>query len=228
MYIITFHYIPYHYVGVSHCLTIFLYLYVYHYYYIAQSCEQNGQNEGVCATSANWWFHVTTISYNRIRSVCIYSILHLSVQCVYFTLYIMCEVQQLLLPSGRLPPPLIESNQINHKNKWYSHLVIPKCVVIWLLDTHKPWLFQYEYEWVRILFLMITNTISNFCFIGIQNVEIQTRAICVDCTEEFVSNEVIRVVLPTGEHEREPLYHWVELMNSLSLDLPLPRGRECV
>ena len=54
---------------------------------------------------------------------------------------------------------------------------------------------------------MITNTISNFCFIGIQNVEIQTRAICVDCTEEFVSNEVIRVVLPTGEHEREPLYH---------------------
>ena len=52
-----------------------------------------------------------------------------------------------------------------------------------------------------------TNTISNYCFTGIQNVEIQTQAICVDCTEEFVSNEVIRVVLPTGEHEREPLYH---------------------
>ena len=161
----------------------------------------------------------------QLNTQCVYSIIHLSTQCVYF---ILCVDHQLLLPSGRLPPPLIESNQINHKNKWYSHLVIPKCVVIWLLDTHKPWLFQYEYEWVRILFLMITNTISNFCFIGIQNVEIQTRAICVDCTEEFVSNEVIRVVLPTGEHEREPLYHWVELMNSLSLDLPLPRGRECV
>ena len=151
---------------------------------------------------------------------CVYSIIHLSAQCVYFTLYIMYGDHQLLLPSGRLPPPLIESNQINHKNKWYSHLVIPKYVAIWLLDTHKPWLFQYEYEWVRTLFVMITNTISNYCFTGIQNVEIQTQAICVDCTEEFVSNEVIRVVLPTGEHEREPLYHWVELMNSLRLDLP--------
>ena len=37
--------------------------------------------------------------------------------------------------------------------------------------------------------------------------QIQMWDICADCTEEFVSNEVIRVVLPTGEHEREPLYH---------------------
>ena len=185
---------------------------------MAQSCEQNGQDEGVCATRANWWFHVTTISYNRIRSVCTASYIWAHSVCIL--LCILCVDHQLLLPSGRLPPPLIESNQINHKNKWYSHLVIPKYVAIWLLDTHKPWLFQYEYEWVRTLFVMITNTISNYCFTGIQNVEIQTQAICVDCTEEFVSNEVIRVVLPTGEHEREPLYHWVEFMNSLRLDLP--------
>ena len=173
------------------------------------------------------WRQYPTIEY----AVCVQHHTSERTVCVFYFVYYMWGTgdHQLLLPSGRLPPPLIESNQINHKNKWYSHLVIPKCVVIWLLDTHKPWLFQYEYEWVRTLFVMITNTISNFCFTGIQNVEIQTQAICVDCTEEFVSNEVIRVVLPTGEHEREPLYHWVELMNSLRLDLPLPGGREpCV
>ena len=37
--------------------------------------------------------------------------------------------------------------------------------------------------------------------------QIQMWDICVDCTEEFVSNEVIRVVLPTGKLEREPFYY---------------------
>ena len=36
--------------------------------------------------------------------------------------------------------------------------------------------------------------------------QIQMRDICVDCTEEFVSNEVIRAVLPTRKLEREPFY----------------------
>ena len=104
------------------------------------------------------WRQYPTIEY----AVCVQHHTFECAVCVFY--FILCVDHQLLLPSGRLPPPLIESNQINHKNKWYSHLVIPKCVVIWLLDTHKPWLFQYEYEWVRTLFVMITNTISNYCF----------------------------------------------------------------
>jgi|AACY02.9.fsa_nt_gi hypothetical protein len=37
------------------------------------------------------------------------------------------------------------------------------------------------------------------------NVKIQMWDICVDCTEEFVSNEVIRAVLPNRGHERDPV-----------------------
>ena len=46
--------------------------------------------------------------------------------------------------------------------------------------------------------------------------------ICVDCTEEFVSNEVIRVVPPTTkEHEKEPFYYYYREFKSgiLKIDL---------
>ena len=39
--------------------------------------------------------------------------------------------------------------------------------------------------------------------------QIQMWDICVDCTEEFVSNEVIRAVLPTRKLEREPFHFLV-------------------
>ena len=152
----TFHYIPYHYVGVSHCLTIFYFLFLFICLSLLLYCSVMWAERTEWGSMCDQRQLVVSRDDNILQSntQCVYSIIHLSTQCVYF---ILCVNHQLLLPSGRLPPPLIESNQINHKNKWYSHLVIPKCVVIWLLDTHKPWLFQYEYEWVRILLVLITN-----------------------------------------------------------------------
>ena len=127
-------------------------------------------------------------------------------------------------PSGQLQYIAIKSirRTNDHRSESFQLALTETFLnkLVWLI-TDQSWqvgfvfvIMAEERVWMFILHLHSTHTTTaktkNTKVVISGNVKIQMWDICVDCTEEFVSNEVIRAVLPNRGHERDPvLLFWV-------------------